>query len=394
MRPFICPILMLTTLAACTDSPSPPRGRGGGLGKADGLTGSCQGSDCNGPAEDGSCYCDDACLGYGGCCADRAPVCTPGPELSFELEPIASQGDIGNRLVTSDEEVIAGTGSGIALDAAGAPHIVYRSRAGLGTSVSHREQLPDGSWRREAVELGGAGVAESTGTDLSIVVAGRTVHVVALRQLFTDEPVVARTEVRHAWRDEAGWHSELVAAIEGVGAHAAHVSEVVIDASGALHVAYTSPPEGSLLHAVRSPSGWTSVVVAPFERSWFGRPRLALGRDGSVHIAYTPTIGGITRLVHASGRGGPFTTEVVAADAGEVSVSSVSIAVGPDGTAHMAFQADGRLHHARGTGDWRVVDDRRDTGNETAIAVTGGAIHIAYRDEASDDLRYARAPLD
>ena len=53
---------------------------GRGLGKADGVFGSCQipGTDednCGGPSHEGNCWCDDLCTDYGDCCADKVDVC-------------------------------------------------------------------------------------------------------------------------------------------------------------------------------------------------------------------------------------------------------------------------------------------------------------------------------
>lgn len=44
------------------------------LGKAD-VFGSCASSDCNGPAEDGNCYCDEQCSQIGDCCDDYVELC-------------------------------------------------------------------------------------------------------------------------------------------------------------------------------------------------------------------------------------------------------------------------------------------------------------------------------
>ena len=60
----------------------------GPLGKADHF-GSCAATDgtdhCGGPS-DGSCFCDDACVVFGDCCADKVAVCGggqpgPGPDI-------------------------------------------------------------------------------------------------------------------------------------------------------------------------------------------------------------------------------------------------------------------------------------------------------------------------
>ena len=68
--------IALTLLAGCT-TPADDREvnvERGPLGKADSF-GSCAASDCDGPAVDGNCFCDDDCAEYGDCCADRVEVC-------------------------------------------------------------------------------------------------------------------------------------------------------------------------------------------------------------------------------------------------------------------------------------------------------------------------------
>ncbi len=432
-RSHVIPLLLCA--AACGDDSSVGAGdapRGGGGGKAD-LVGSCQGSDCDGPAAGGSCYCDDACVEYGDCCADRADLCG-GAAPGFTVETVATTGDTGDRpsvaidpaglpviafhdwdnigsairvarrvaggwvqeRVTDDDEVVTGSPTSIALDPDGRAHVVYRARAGFGVTPVHREQRADGSWLRTAVELGGAGRAERAGDDASVAIGpDGVVHVVALRTLYTGTPAEPHTELRHAWRDAGGWHSELATAVVGFGAHAVRASEVAIDGAGQLHVALTSPPDETLLHLRRGPSGWARAVVAPYDRAWLGRPRLAAGRDGAAHIAFTPSDGELTQLVHAAGRGGSFTLETVAPDAGGVTTASVSVGVAPDGVAHLIFETDDALRHARGgEAGSDVIDDTREPGAETAIAIGGGVLHVAYHEEHDDDLRAAATPVE
>ncbi len=72
----------------------------GPLGKAD-AAGSCAGTTgslCGGKGS-GSCYCDDACQGYGDCCADYEPVCKGGAPPSpggVAAVSCAEAGDICN----------------------------------------------------------------------------------------------------------------------------------------------------------------------------------------------------------------------------------------------------------------------------------------------------------
>jgi endonuclease/exonuclease/phosphatase family metal-dependent hydrolase len=70
-------LVVAVILAACSAEPIGSEGAAaprGSLKKAD-VFGSCAGSDCAGAAQGGTCYCDDACTGYGDCCADKASLC-------------------------------------------------------------------------------------------------------------------------------------------------------------------------------------------------------------------------------------------------------------------------------------------------------------------------------
>jgi hypothetical protein len=78
----------------------PILGGTGGVAGAGGTTSasaSCQ-DHCGGPSDDGTCYCDAACLGYGDCCGDVsvcAQTTTPGcsPELCNGDQPSAQDGN-------------------------------------------------------------------------------------------------------------------------------------------------------------------------------------------------------------------------------------------------------------------------------------------------------------
>jgi len=74
-KTFVLSILLAT--AACSEpapSQTPTEDPERGTGKAD-LVGSCEGSTCDGQATNGSCFCDDACVDFGDCCADKAEIC-------------------------------------------------------------------------------------------------------------------------------------------------------------------------------------------------------------------------------------------------------------------------------------------------------------------------------
>lgn len=72
------------------DEPDARQPVGKGDAHAQQIAGSCVGHDgaklCDGQGK-GSCWCDDACEGYGDCCEDFAPVCAPEPEPEQSCTP-------------------------------------------------------------------------------------------------------------------------------------------------------------------------------------------------------------------------------------------------------------------------------------------------------------------
>jgi hypothetical protein len=69
-------LLTFTLMAGCaSDSQSPETAvERGPLDEARSV-GSCAGTDCDGNAPGGNCWCDDACIEFGDCCSDRVDVC-------------------------------------------------------------------------------------------------------------------------------------------------------------------------------------------------------------------------------------------------------------------------------------------------------------------------------
>ncbi len=74
--PLFC-VLMLA--AGCTDGTGVQRGPLDTAGKADAL-GTCTADTCGGQSDDGPCWCDDLCEGYGDCCANKEAVCDAPPQ--------------------------------------------------------------------------------------------------------------------------------------------------------------------------------------------------------------------------------------------------------------------------------------------------------------------------
>ena len=90
----------LGLVAACTAPETASEERGHTTaGKADALTGSCasaqqqQAPKCGGPGS-GECWCDEACAGYGDCCADAAVQCG--------VDVCVADGDCGSGMRCAD----------------------------------------------------------------------------------------------------------------------------------------------------------------------------------------------------------------------------------------------------------------------------------------------------
>jgi hypothetical protein len=72
-------IAALFSTAACTDADADAER--GPIGKAD-QVGSCAGTDCDGQAPEGNCWCDAKCAEFGDCCSDKVDRCA-GPLARF-----------------------------------------------------------------------------------------------------------------------------------------------------------------------------------------------------------------------------------------------------------------------------------------------------------------------
>ncbi len=110
MRPLLLTIafpLVLLSATACTDTSSEATDRAP-LGKTDQLSGSCEESDCDGPAPLGVCWCDVECETYGDCCSDYVDTCSTVvcPEISPPASDFCEDGTLAP--VTNDDDCTVG----------------------------------------------------------------------------------------------------------------------------------------------------------------------------------------------------------------------------------------------------------------------------------------------
>ena len=125
---------------------------------------------------------------------------------------------------------------------------------------------------------------------------------------------------------------------------------LAVDPDGTVHIAwadstrYTGPKTTPhIFYKKYVPgTGWTTTEVVSTESNWTSsNPSLAVGSDGTVHIAWQDLWGAKLEILYkrfVPGTGWT-TTEVVSTESKEA-CREPSLAVGPDGTVHIAWQED------------------------------------------------------
>lgn len=92
-------------------------------------------------------------------------------------------------------------------------------------------------------------------------------------------------DVRYAFRDDAGWHIEVVEHIGFIGT-VGRQGSVALDSQGVPHVAYfvrTGDPYGEVRYGVRTETGWTNEIVSAVQSF---APSLTLGPDDRPLLAF------------------------------------------------------------------------------------------------------------
>jgi hypothetical protein len=288
---------------------------------------------------------------------------------------------------TVDDTPIAGKAASLALDSAGYAHIGYEDRAGI--KYAYQD---GGGWYTETV-TSSVGSSFPFGPDLDLVVGpGGEPHI----GYCANRPDY---ELRHAYRDAAGWHSETVDS--GLGEYGWDVS-MAIDASGFVHIAYYDGANEAFRYAYQTDTGWHFThahrtgsigAIAGSASVVCGTPNLVLDGYGFAHIAY-PVYDPYAQWSYLW-----YSYEDLAGWHGEIVdwsgvCADVSLAVDASGTPHISFQeslAVDLQYAYRNAEGWHIetVDSEGRTGYSNSIAVDqSGGIHISYYDFDHEDLRY------
>lgn len=151
-----------------------------------------------------------------------------------------------------------------------------------------------------------------------------------------------------------------------------------IDSAGAMHILYRNSLSGRLRYGTYFEGDWdfedAGVSVSP------GSANMALDNDSALHFVYFDNAG--MTVQYGTNQGGRWTYQTVA----EVIIKPLTsyslnpdVAIGPDGTVHIAYVSNGELIHTHnGTGDWwhETITNR---GENPSIEVgDDGTVHLVF----------------
>ncbi len=273
-----------------------------------------------------------------------------------------------------------GTGTALAVDAAGRPHISYQwvVQPAYTKEYELRYVYLDGTtWVTTTIDNGW--LAGDGGSSIALDSAGRP-HI----SYYNGEQ-----GLRYASYTDSSWRYETVES----GLYNGYCSSLVLDADDRPHLSFISGAPGTILrYAYRSGFAWAvETVDYPGE---FGCPTsLALGRDNHPYIAYTlgaPMVGCWQKYAASDGQGWSLGT--IGAHAGEG-----SLALDTAGLPHIAYGGSpdygGGLFYTSYDGTAWFTETVDSTAYEIAyisLALdAAGRVHIAYYNHNTRDLLYA-----
>lgn len=271
-------------------------------------------------------------------------------------------------------ETVPGPGTGseggessLALDLNGWPHISYEWASSYVLQEVKHAYRDAAGWHTEVVTAGDYG--EYT----SLAVDGNGYGHITYRDYDT-------ADLKYAYQDASGWHVE----VADEGGRAGASASLVVDADDRVHVSYLDHYD--LGYARQLVSGWqfesVDSNVEAFDIS------LALDQTGVPHIAYCDhrTLDLKFAYLDVSG----WHTETVSTSPGH----GISLAVNGDGYAHMSYcvtDSGGQLEYAyQGAAGWQIEVAAADVAQArtSLILDASGYPHIAYYGAGGSQLRH------
>ncbi len=189
--------------------------------------------------------------------------------------------------------------------------------------------------------------------------------------------------------NESGvWHSE------PIDLPVSNFNNLVFDAAGAIHLLYRDWPD--IMYATNASGEWRTGVV---DSVWNGGRYMALavGTDGQVHIVYSD--GGYIdnrKLKYATGTFGAWNVEIIEDLGSANALGEIAVRVDAGNTVHIAYHdnAHDNLKYARGTaGSWTTETVDNSPGNvgesPSLVLDQAGMVHISYWDAGNAAVKYA-----
>jgi hypothetical protein len=173
------------------------------------------------------------------------------------------------------------------------------------------------------------------------------------------------------------------------------------DAADYLHVAYydgafsgAGQQVGTVNYATNLTGSWRVEAIGSVAPTVYGSIALRVTPDGSIHVVWYDFQTGF-RLLHAVKQAGIWSTEVIAANA--LNVTTVAMASDAAGVLHVVYNPEGKVTYATNlSGSWRsepVGDSGIVYGGVRTCAIAAsasGQVHIGYYDHSTRNLKYAR----
>ncbi len=311
-------------------------------------------------------------------------ACTTPVDASTEREGVEAHACAGQPAGWQNELADAAGDTGrfpsLGVDAAGTVHISYYEVNG-GT-IRYARRSPSGTWSRESVAAAGV-VADAgdVGMGTSLKLDGGGLATIAFYDLANRDLKLARR------RPSGDWALEAADALGDVGGW----PSLVVDDAGA-HVTYYDRTSKVLKAAHRDAQGaWSLETVDSLPAGW--QSSFAADDQGGLHVTYSEQQAHL-RYAYRPRDGQWRTTRV---DGSEGLWSSVVVdALGGIHVSYCSSLLDGELLYAVRSGpvDWAIESVERGPnsriGWSSALGVdTNGEEHIAYIDRSNDELRYA-----
>ncbi|MBN1424516.1 hypothetical protein JXA88_08170 [Candidatus Fermentibacteria bacterium] len=279
----------------------------------------------------------------------------------------------------SFETVVSGGfttgGLSLALSEFGGPRICYRHLGQL--KYAYRDAS---GWHFETADSIGSG---SLGHAPSLVLD-------TLGRPRISHHDATNDDLKYTYRNATGWHDEIVDSVGEVDSY----TSLVLDASAHPHISYQGVYDEDQVHclkyAYRDESGWHAEIV-DYTSASGASTSIALNAFGQPRISYRHYASSDLRYAYRDGSGWQIET---VDEAGEVGAHS-SLALDNLGRPRISYRdaTNQDLKYAyRGFSAWtiEVVDSTGNVGQFTSLALdASGFPHISYFDPTNWDLKYA-----